>query len=250
MSTVVLITGANRGLGLGLLERYLKLPDHTVIAANRNPDHPSSKQLSKLPKADGTKLIVVKLDARVWQDAFDAVKSLESQGIDHFDIVFANAGVAYVYPTVAEVKEEDLIAHVEPNTYGVVSLFQAVRPLLKKSKKEPMYVIMGTTAGSLNTQPAMPNAAYGPSKSASAWFSIRINEEEDWLHSFSLGPGWVHTDLGNDGAVGLSVPKEMQDKLMIGVDESCDGMMKTLAETTKAKHGGKLLLYTGDTLPW
>ncbi len=149
MSTVVLITGANRGLGYGLLERYLNLPDHTVVAANRNPDHPTSKGLSKLPTAEGTKLVVVKLDARVWQDAFDAVKTLEFQGINHLDIVIANAGVAYCWPTVAEVKLEDLVAHVEPNAYGVVSLYQAVRPLLQKSTKEPMYSIMGTTAGSL-----------------------------------------------------------------------------------------------------
>lgn len=149
MSTVVLISGANRGLGKGLLERYLKLKNHTVIAANRNPNQSSSKDVLELPKAEGTRLIVVKLDAGIWQDAFDAVKWLESQGIDHIDIVIANAGVAYTWPTVAEVKYEDIIAHFEPNTYGVVSLYQAVRPLLQKSKREPIYSIMGTTAGSL-----------------------------------------------------------------------------------------------------
>ena len=55
MSTVVLITGANRGLGKGLLERYLGQPNHTVIAANRNPDHPSSKELGDVPKAEGSR---------------------------------------------------------------------------------------------------------------------------------------------------------------------------------------------------
>jgi len=250
MSTVVLITGANRGLGLGLLERYLKLEDHTVIAANRNPDHPTSKQLSNLPTAKGTKLIVVKLDARIWQDAFDAVKTLESQGIDHFDIVIANAGIVNVYPSVADVKQEDLVAHVESNTYSVVALYQAVRQLLQMSKKEPMYAVMGTTAGSLNSQPPLPNACYGPSKSASAWFSIRINAEDSWLHSLSLGPGWVHTELGDMGAKSFGIDKEMQDTLMIGVDESCDGMMEVLAGTSKVKHGGRLVLYNGEIMAW
>ncbi|TVY78230.1 Norsolorinic acid ketoreductase [Lachnellula suecica] len=250
MSTIVFITGANRGLGLGLLERYLKLPNHTVIAANRNPEHPTSKSLSKLPTADGTKLIVVKLDATIWQDAFDAVKTLEDQGIDHFDVVIANAGVCNLWPKVVDVKPEDLIAHVEANTYSVVSLYQAVRPLLQKSEKEPIYAIMGTTAGSLNSQLPLTNGVYGPSKAASAWYSIRINEENSWLNSFSLVPGWVHTDLGDSGATGLGVRKEQQDKLMIGVDESCDGMMKVLAETSKAKHGGKLVLYSGEPIPW
>ncbi|QKX62346.1 uncharacterized protein TRUGW13939_09505 [Talaromyces rugulosus] len=250
MSTVVLISGANRGIGKGLLERYLKLENHIVIAANRNPEHATSKDLLKLPKAESTKLIVVKLDASIWQDAFDAVKSLESQGIDHIDIVIANAGVAYIWPTVAEVKLEDIVAHVEPNFYGVVSLYQAVRSLLQKSKREPIFSIMGTTAGSLNTQPPLPNACYGPSKGASAWCSIRINQEESWLHSFSLGPGWVHSDLGDAGAVALGLDKATQDHLMIGLDESCDGMMKVLDETTKEKHGGKLVLYNGETMAW
>lgn len=149
MSTVVLITGANRGLGKGMLERYLKLPNYTIIAANRNPDHPTSKELTKLPTAENTKLIVVKLDATVWQDAFDAVKELEAHGIDHLDIVIANAGVCYIWPTVAEVKEKDIEAHMRPNVYGVVSLYQATRHLLKKSKKEPILTNMGSTAGSV-----------------------------------------------------------------------------------------------------
>jgi len=250
MSTVVLITGANRGIGLGLLKRYLQLEDHIVIAANRNPDHPTSKELSKLPTAKGTKLVVVKLDARIWQDAFDAVKTFESRGINHLDIVIANAGIVNVYPSVAEVKHEDLIAHMESNAYSVVALYQAVRSLLQKSKKEPIYANMGTTAGSLNSQPPLPNACYGPSNSASAWFSIRINAEDSWLHSFSLGPGWVHTELGDGGAKTFGIDKATQDKLMISVDESCDGMMKVLAETTKAKHGGQLVLYNNETMAW
>lgn len=122
MSTVVLITGANRGLGRGLLERYLTLPNHTIIAANRNLDHPTSQELYKLPTAEGTKLLVIKIDARVWESAFEGVKTLASHGIDHIDIVIANAGVSYIWPIVAEVQEKDLRAHVETNAYGVVSL--------------------------------------------------------------------------------------------------------------------------------
>lgn len=35
--TTVLISGANRGLGKGLVERYLARDDHTVVAAVRDP---------------------------------------------------------------------------------------------------------------------------------------------------------------------------------------------------------------------
>ena len=63
--TIVLITGANRGIGKGLLELYLLKPNHLVIAANRNPEDPTSKALAELPTANGTSLLVVKNDATV-----------------------------------------------------------------------------------------------------------------------------------------------------------------------------------------
>lgn len=147
-STVVFITGANRGLGLGLLERYLAQPNHTVIAGNRNPAHPTSQALANLPKGEGSKLVVVKLDASVDQDAFTAVEELQKDhGIDHFDIVIANAGVSYAWPPVAELKLDDLRDHLAPNAFGVISLYQATRALLQKSSKEPIFSPIGSSAG-------------------------------------------------------------------------------------------------------
>lgn len=146
--TIVLISGANRGLGEGLAKRYLAQPNHIVIAANRNSRHPTSKALADLPKGEGSSLIVVKLDATVEQDAFDAVKTLqESHGIDHLDIVIANAGVSFVWPAVKDVKIDDLRAHIEPNVYGVVTLYQATRPLLQKASREPIFTPIGSSAG-------------------------------------------------------------------------------------------------------
>ena len=76
--TIVLITGANRGLGLGPLKRYLVLPDHIIFAANRDPSHPTSKALADLPTGTGSRLIVVKTDASIASDPFDAVKELKA----------------------------------------------------------------------------------------------------------------------------------------------------------------------------
>lgn len=147
-STVVFITGANRGLGLGLLQKYLAQPNYTVIAGNRNLDHPSSQALANLPKGEGSKLIVVKLDASIDQDAFTAVKELKKRyGINHFDIVIANAGVSYAWPPVAELKLGDLRDHMNPNAYGVITLYQATRSLLQKSSKEPIFTPIGSMAG-------------------------------------------------------------------------------------------------------
>jgi norsolorinic acid ketoreductase len=74
--------------------------------------------------------------------------------------------------------------------------------------------------------------------------------EEPWLNSMALGPGWVHTELGDAGAKSFNVDEATQAKLMIGIDESCDGMIKVLQETSKAKHGGKLIIWNGEHLAW
>ena len=142
----VLISGANRGLGKGLAEIYLAKPNHTVIAFNRDPASSSSKALSEIRTASGSKVIVVKCDASIETDPLDAVKEIQKQGVDHLDIVIANAAIADAYPSVRDLKIADLQRHIVPNVFGVVSLYQATRPLLLEAEK-PKWVTMGSSAG-------------------------------------------------------------------------------------------------------
>lgn len=185
---IVLISGGSRGLGRGLVERYLARPNHLVIAANRNPDAASSKSLFDLPKGEGSKLVVVKVDATVEADAAAAVKELESQGINYLDLVIANAGIGYVYPLVRDVTHADLQNHIDANVFGVLWLFQATLALLKKSEHSK-WVTMGSSAGSISGQPPVPNAAYGASKATVHWLTRRVHAEEEWLTSFVMHPG-------------------------------------------------------------
>ncbi|TGO46441.1 hypothetical protein BCON_0325g00090 [Botryotinia convoluta] len=248
--TIVLITGANRGLGKGLLERYLALQNHIVIAANRDPSHESSKKLADLPKGSGSSLIIVKIDATIGKDASDAIRELQDKhGIQHIDIVIANAGVSYIWPTVADLKISDLKAHIEPNVHGCISIYQAARPLLQTSKN-PIFTPMGSTAGAIAHQPPIRNAAYGPSKAAVNWLTVRINAEEDWLNAFVMAPGWVATELGFEGAKCLGLDDDFIIQNLISTDVSCDGMMKVYADSSKGKHGGKMVMYDGSIGEW
>ena len=151
-TTNVLISGANRGLGKGLLELFLAKPDHIVIAGNRDVTSASSKSLADIPKGERSKLFVVKIDATVPTDPFEAVEELKKQGIDHLDLVIANAGVARNVPMVRDLQIADLEATMVPNVYGVVSLYQATRPFLLKAAK-PTWATMGSSAGWLEYVP-------------------------------------------------------------------------------------------------
>ncbi|KAL6695436.1 hypothetical protein J3F84DRAFT_348780 [Trichoderma pleuroticola] len=242
--TVVLITGGNRGLGLGLVESFLSQPNHIVISANRDTNHPTSKALADLPKAKGSNLVVLKYDAGVEQDAFDLVKDLKGErGINHLDIVVANAGIAKSYPLVKDVRRVDIQEHIDINAYGVVSLYQATRDLLQKSTKKPIFVTIGSGAGSLGRQPLVPNAAYGPSKILVNWYGVRINAEEEWLNAFVLDPGFVQTDTGNAAAQVFGIGEAPTT-----IEESVGGLFKVITTATKETHGGKVVSYTGDIL--
>jgi NAD(P)-dependent dehydrogenase (short-subunit alcohol dehydrogenase family) len=144
----ILITGANRGLGRGILEIFLAKPNHTIIAANRSPDNASSKELLKLPTGAGSKIVVVKYDAAKEESGREVVEELKSQGIDYLDVVIANAAIANAFPLVRDAKVADLEAHLKPNYYGVLWLYQATRELLLKGKN-PQWVTMGSSAGKI-----------------------------------------------------------------------------------------------------
>lgn len=150
--TTILITGASRGLGLGILTRYLCLPNHTLVACVRFPTHPSSQSLTTLSRGTNSTLIVLRLDAKIPSDATDAVCELrEKHGIEHLDIVIAAAGICTACPNIAEVDVEELKRHMDVNFYSVVALYQASREMLKASKREggPIFMPIGSTAGCL-----------------------------------------------------------------------------------------------------
>lgn len=146
--TNVLITGPNRGIGKGFVQTYLSRPNHTVIAAVRDPS--TSQSLGQLPVASGSRLVIVKIDATVQSDAAAAVKQLvnSEQAIDHLDVVIANAGYCVKWPAVAELEIDDMLDCLRPNVFGVVWLYQATRTLLNKSNN-PKWVTIGSTGGSI-----------------------------------------------------------------------------------------------------
>ncbi|OTA97018.1 hypothetical protein M434DRAFT_19239 [Hypoxylon sp. CO27-5] len=225
---IILISGTNRGLGKGLLETYLAKPNHTVIAANRDPQSPLSKALYDLPKGPGSNLVIVKVDATVATDALEAIQGLND--IDHLDLVIASAGIAKKYPKVADLKVADLLEHMTTNVFGALWLFQATLPLLIKAKS-PTWVTIGSDAGCIQI--------------AMHWLTKKINAEEEWLNALVIDPGFVQTDLGNYAAqlAGL-------EKAFVTVEDSAAGVVKVIDGATKESHGGKFWNYTGEEIAW
>jgi norsolorinic acid ketoreductase len=136
-------------------------------------------------------LIVVQINSKSSTDPFAAIENLQrNHGIDHLDVVIANAGISEDFSPVHSVPIPVLHEHIEVNAYGPLYLYQASYSLLKKSKK-PTFVGVGSALGSIGgmEQRPYPCAAYGPSKAILHWIVRKIHFENEEFFSFIADPG-------------------------------------------------------------
>ncbi|KAL2851117.1 hypothetical protein BJY01DRAFT_260924 [Aspergillus pseudoustus] len=246
-NTVYLITGANRGIGRGFVSALLTHPNTTVIAAVRSPEAASSTSLTTLPRGPNSTLITVKIDSKSTTDAATAIATLQSTyGISHIDIVLANAGISSDYSLVREVPLDTVKEHVTVNAYGPLTLFQAVYPLLTKSRK-PVFVGLGSAMGTIGAmeQRPFPSTAYGPSKAMLHWIVRKIHFEEEGIVSFVADPGWVDTDMSDQAVKLLGAPKPEQT-----VEQTVDGILGILDGATRESVGGQWRVWDGSSFPW
>lgn len=247
-----LVTGANRGLGKGLVAQLLQRPSTTVVATARDPVQ-AALALNELPRADGARLIVVKLDSRDAFGAKAAVKQLRSEHkIDHLDVVIANAAINNHPGLVAEISAETMEDHFKVNTIGPITLFQAVRPLLEASKTgNPVFVPVTSGLGSIAGQDQLVglppfSSPYGATKAALNWFTRKIHFEEPWLVSFVIHPGVVETDMMT------SIPALVQNADALGVitvETSVKNMLNVI-DSASSDIGGTFKSHDGVDLPW
>jgi norsolorinic acid ketoreductase len=194
MTYNVLISGANKGIGYDFVAKYLSRPNTTVITTVRQPNSPGANRLKELPKAEGSSIIVVKIESTSDTDAQAGISTLGSHQINHLDLVIANAGLfaTHAFVEVSKIQTKDLIEHFNVNTGGPLRLFQATLPLLQKAEK-PVFAYISSIVGSISMQEyfAPPIANYGASKAAMNLLIRRIHIENPGLIAFALHPGQV-----------------------------------------------------------
>ncbi|KXG50412.1 Short-chain dehydrogenase/reductase SDR [Penicillium griseofulvum] len=247
MSTI-LISGANKGIGRGLVAKYLARDNVTVIAAVRNPTSSEATSLSDFPTGKGSRLIIVKIDASSNTDAKAAVEKLPSQGVSALDIVIANAGIfdTAAFTTVADSTIAQIQAHLDVNTIGPVRLFQATLPLLEKSSS-PRFILSSSLMGTIGGIKDIPLkiAPYGASKAAANFFVRKINFEHDKIATLAIHPGAVKTDAGNDAARAAGYPSAF-----VEVDDSVNAIVAKIDTLTKDNGAGEFWNIDDTTIGW
>lgn len=192
-TTNYLVTGGNRGIGLGFVSTLLLRPSSVVIAAVRDLNHDTSKALSDLPTGENSRLIVVKVDSTSDADAEAAVASLQKEHhISKLDVVIANSGIAKHSGPAVSTPVSEIREHFEVNAVAPLLLFQASWPLLEKSDN-PKFVTITSAVGSIGDMDRIPwpTSAYGTSKAAVNYLTRKIHFENEKLIAFPIHPGYV-----------------------------------------------------------
>ena len=222
----VLITGANRGLGLEFARQYAR-DGWRVVATSRTLD--AAGALRTL----GASVTVHPLDVA----DLGAVAALGRElGRETIDVLIANAGVAG--PRGMTPESVDAAAWgdtMRVNAMAPLALAGAFTAQVARSEQRKMIAIT-SRLGSMSANAEGGMYAYRSSKAAlnAVWRSLALDHPE--LIAAVLHPGWVRTDMGGKQAA-------------LGVEESVGGLRRVIAGLDKAKSGG-FFNYDGSPIPW
>jgi NAD(P)-dependent dehydrogenase (short-subunit alcohol dehydrogenase family) len=224
----VLITGANRGIGLELARQYHGA-GWNVIGTARDPG--AAKDL----RAIGDDVLVPALDVTSQDSVATLAKSLEHQPID---LLINNAGVGDGGGSSLAKLEVDTFEHVmQVNALGPVRVTQALLPNLRAGKGRTI-VSITSILGSIAGDTDGGYYGYRESKAALNMFmrSLAAELRPEKFICIPIHPGWVKTDMGGANA-------------QLTVEESVTGIRKVV-DGLKLADSGKFWSYDGTNLPW
>ena len=242
MSQYWFVTGANRGIGLALVEQLAARKDIIVFASVRDPSKIGG--LEKI-KAQHPNVHIVPLRLEVVEDAKKAAAEI-AKITDHLDVVVANAGIAYNWEPLEKVDPEVVREHFTVNTLGTFVLFQAVLPLLRKSSQSK-FVPITTNAASITDPVPYPVSAVALSKIGINFITQRIHAEHssEGIISFPINPGGVKTDIG-----AIAAPTAFGIKEFSIEPEDCARGIISLIDNATAEYSGHFWEFTGKELAW
>ncbi len=231
MSTV-LITGANRGLGLGFCRQYAEA-GWQVIACCRNPE--AADPLAEL-KQQFNQLRIFPLDV----SNFIEIDSLSAHLSDEkIDVLINNAGVYGDKKGCGfgNLDYQEWQRTLAINTMAPVKMAEAFFPQIKSSEKK-LIVAISSLMGSIADNSSGGSLLYRSSKAAlnAAMKTLAIDLLPEEVGVLIFHPGWVRTDMG--GPNGL-----------IDVDESVSGMIQ-LIKDFRLEISGDFVKYDGMPMPW
>lgn len=203
MTTIALITGGNRGLGLETARCLSRLGVTTIIGTR---EAANGERATAELRRSGLDAEWVALDVNSAGSVREAAQHVRNRH-GHLDILINNAGIlpeATASQSGDPVDVDMFRETFETNVFGTVTVLQEFLPLLRKSDAGRI-VNVSTTMGSLADQsdPESPYyavvvPAYASSKAALNGITVALAKllKDTPIKVNSICPGWVQTDLG------------------------------------------------------
>ncbi|EEX32517.1 MULTISPECIES: SDR family oxidoreductase [Vibrio] len=226
----VLITGANRGLGLEFVQQY-HAKGWNVLAACRAPEQAS--ELVNLSETHNIELL--KLDVTSEQDINQLGKQLKDRPIDH---LILNAGVlGEDCATLGEMTQSKWLEVLNINTVAPALLIQALRENVAASKLKTIVGISSRVA-SIGDNSSGNMYSYRTSKAAlnQILVSAARNLAEQGVKTLAVHPGWVQTNMGGKDAT--YTPQE-----------SVAGIIN-VTESLTLEGSGSFRVFDGSNIEW
>ncbi len=228
----ILITGANRGIGLEFTKQYLS-DGFNVIACCRNPN--KAEHLQQLQKRFPQTLSIELLDVRDPKNIEILADKLKSTSID---ILLNNAGI-YGPSQIrfGQLEQEDFISVFTVNCIAPILMAQAFIKQIEMSELKTIVNISSQMASiALNTYGDA--YYYRASKTAlnAVSKSLALDLTNKKIKVLIIDPGWVKTDMGGAGAEITPVESVTKIRQII--------LNKTL------ENSGEFISYLGHETPW
>lgn len=218
----ILITGANRGIGLGLTGHFLTR-GWRVLAACRQPVE--AADLAKLARAHPDRCEVSALDVSDAASVAGLAANLLARPTP-LDVLVNNAGInpAPRDAGVDRVSVEAVGEALDTNLLGALRVLQAAVPALRRSAS-PRIVNISSGAGSLaHNSASRPQPAYCISKAALNMLTRCAARDLPGITVVSVSPGWIKTDMGGAEAE-------------LGLDEATGALARTIESLQPAQSG-------------
>lgn len=201
----IFITGANRGLGLAMVEVGLK-KGHIVFAGVRSNLAQNTEQLQALQKQYNEQLRILHIDVSdeaSIKAASEAVKSTDQ----YLDVVINNAAILNERDNTIEALDIQACAYAfDVNTLGPMRITKHFLPVIRAglrngTGKNQAIINISSEAASL-TNAYSGDYPYGMSKVALNMLTEKLNVylKNDGIRALSIHPGWMKTDMGGEKA--------------------------------------------------
>ena len=227
----VLITGANRGIGLALAKLYHKKGGWTVLGTARRPAE--AKELQSIASQ------VLLLDVSSEQSINELQQHLKDKSVD---LLINNAGI-YQRQDFESMTASPMLQEYMTNAIGPILVSRALLPNLCKSQ-QPRIVNMTSRMGCIADNSSGGSYGYRASKSALNSMTKSFAVDFPDVPVLLTHPGFIQTEMV--GMRGEMSAEECALRLVKIYDDFC----AQDALTSGKFKNGMLLHRDGDELPW